>query len=579
MQKPLSTWKKAFRILAVGSVWISFTIASTLNAWAQTEPDLAKLALFEEFENLKSIDANQALSLAETIAADAGDPDLNLYFAEIALEVGEPTRSLEFLAPVIRTFGTQNAAFNLADPEATRAYELAARSHSQLGNDEAALQSALAALDAAIARLGDQNPALLDRLKSLKEQAATLRPELLPMLEELRLKIEEANRPKISRMSDLLLPPDTDAPSAVKVWFGTNRAATGSADPAQMFGSGRDGLSVGVLNVTIPPSHQAGRIERPSGWFFTEHLDPSKHVVLESVQVLTKAAFAEGCCGAEDKLLFIHGYNVSFHDGALRAAQLYYDLEFPGQAMYYSWPSHGTLYGYFSDANGVSASRPSIVEFLEIATQGEGKLHIVAHSMGNRYLISALEAFFREHPDRRIGQLVLAAPDVDRNALSAQFGNLEANSDGVTLYASKKDVALKVSHRVNGGRRAGDANGDLMRIEGLDTIDASLIEADSLGHSYFGDAPELLGDILGVVRLGWRPPERCGVIKREDGGEGDIWDVSPTGCPVQQIRAAGDLARLFGMQATEEARRRMDADDRAQQEFWIDVMNLIDARF
>ena len=220
MQKPLNTWKKAFRILAVGSVWISFTIASTLNAWAQTEPDLAKLALFEEFENLKSIDANQALLLATTIASDAGDPDLNLYFAQIALEVGEPTRALEFLAPVIRTFGTQNAAFNLADPEATRAYELAARSHSQLGNDEAALQSALAALDAAIARLGDQNPALLDRLKSLKEQAATLRPELLPMLEELRLKIEEANRPKISRMSDLLPPPDTDAPSAVKVWSG-----------------------------------------------------------------------------------------------------------------------------------------------------------------------------------------------------------------------------------------------------------------------------------------------------------------------------------------------------------------------
>ncbi|MGJ8586196.1 MAG: alpha/beta hydrolase [Marinosulfonomonas sp.] len=537
------------------------------------------MAAFAEFESLKASDPSQALALATRIVGNADDPALNLYFAEISLDLGDPTRSLEFLGPVIRTFGTQNAVFGLADPATTRAHDLAARSHSRLGNGEAAFQSALAALDAAMARLGDENPALLDRLEGLQAQAEILRPELMPKLEELRLKIEEANRPKISRMNDLLPPPGTDAPSAVKVWFGTNRALTGSTDPAQMFGSDRDELSVGVLNVTIPPSHQAGMIERPSGWFFTEHLDPAKHVVLESLHVMTNAAFAEGCCGPEDKLLFVHGYNVNFHDGALRAAQLYYDLEFPGQAMYYSWPSIGTLYGYFSDANGVLASRPSMVEFLDIATQGEGKLHIVAHSMGNRYLISALEAFFREHPDRRIGQLVLAAPDVDRNALSAQFGNLEDNSDGVTLYASKRDIALKVSHKVNGGRRAGDANGDLMRIEGLDTIDASLIEADSLGHSYFGDAPELLGDILGLVRLGWRPPERCGVIKREDSGVGDIWDVRPNRCPVQQIRAAGDLARLFGTQATEEARRRMDADDSAQQEFWINVMNLIEDRF
>ena len=130
----------------------------------------------------------------------------------------------------------------------------------------------------------------------------------------------------------------------------------------------------------------------------------------------------------------------------------------------------------------------------------------------------------------------------------------------------------------NGGSRAGDANGDLLRIEGLDTVDASLVEADSLGHSYFGDAPEMLGDILGLIRLGWQPPERCGVAIRADAVEGGVWDVKPDGCAVQVVRAAGDLMRLFGDSALDEAQRRMDMDGSARQEFWIGVMAVIEDR-
>lgn len=538
---------------------------------AQELPDMETLTMFAAYEERLAGDPGAALAMADSILARADDPDLRLRFAESALAVGNPTKALELLQPIVDGLERHGAAFDMTDPRATLALDLMSRAYAALGQRDAALTTALRAYNAAEARLGSTNPALLDRLKRLEPEIAELRPNLLAPVQAMRQTIEKGKEAKRNIG-------DTD-PTAVKVWFGTNRLATGATDPAQMFGSDRGELTVGSLTVTIPPGHMAGMIERPSGWFFTEHPDPAKHVVLESLKGMAQEAFAEGCCGDRDRLLFIHGYNVTFHDGALRAAQLAFDLEFPGEAMYYSWPSKASLYGYLSDSNGVLASRPAMETFFEMATRGEGKLHVIAHSMGNRYAIEALETFFLRHPDRRLGQLILAAPDVDRAELKARFPGLSAHTDGITLYASKHDKALQVSNMVNGGRRAGDANGELVRIAGLDTVDASLIEADTLGHSYFGDAPQLLGDILGVVRLGWSAPERCGVQNREvvDGG-GGVWDVRADGCRVSEVRTASDLMRIFGEEALGEAETRMSLDQDTMREFWLGVMDVIRER-
>ena len=553
------------------ATWIAGFLGATLigagQGLANELPDMETLTMFATYEDRLSGDPGAALAMADSILERADDPDLRLRFAESALATGNPTKALEILKPIIDGLDKHGAVFDAGDPRATLALDLAAEAYAALGQRQAALSMSLRAYNSAETRLGPSNPVLLERLKALEPEIAELQPSLLQVVQGMRETIERGQDPN----RDL----GGKDPTAVQVWFGTNRVATGSSDPAQMFGSERGDLTVGSLTVTIPPGHLAGMIERPSGWFFTEHLDPAKHVVLESLAALAQDAFAEGCCGERDRLLFIHGYNVTFHDGALRAAQLAFDLEFPGEAMYYSWPSKASLYGYLSDSNGVLASRPAMETFFEMATRGEGKLHVIAHSMGNRYAIEALETFFLRHPDRRLGQLILAAPDVDRAELRARFPGLSAHTDGITLYASKHDKALQVSNMVNGGRRAGDANGELLRIAGLDTVDASLIEADSLGHSYFGDAPALLGDILGVVRLGWAAPERCGVENREvvDGG-GGVWDVRPDGCQVQEVRAAGDLIRLHGADAMTEAQNRMSLDEGTMREFWLSVMDV-----
>lgn len=526
-------------------------------------PSLDAIQNFAQFEEQLALDPNAAFALADEMLIQSDDPDLRLIFGKAALEAAQADRALAYLMPL-------TDVFTPSDPRLTTTYDLLAQAYSNLGQMDQALNNEMLAYNSAEARMGDENSALLKRLDALKPKVAEQRPDMLPAIEQMRAVIIQGNTPGNDRSIA-----DGEA-TAVTVWFGTNRNVTGNDDPAQYFGTELSELAVGKLTVTIPPNHESGLIERPDGWFFTEHLDPAKHVVLAEVAQMTQDAFAAGCCDQNDRLLFIHGYNVSFHDGALRAAQLSFDLEFPGEMMYYSWPSQGSLYGYLTDASNVTPSRPAMEEYLEIATRGDKKLHIIAHSMGNQYLLAALESFLQTHPDRNIGQLVLAAPDVDRANFIARYDSFLDRVQGVTLYASKYDRALQVSRQVNGGRRLGDAASGVVQLAGMDTVDASLIETDLLGHSYFGDAPQLLGDILGLIKLGRRPSERCGVKQRVAAKDASLWDIQPEGCPVEQVRTAGDLIRLFGENARAEVQQRLEGapDDRLA--FWQGVMTVVD---
>ena len=48
-------------------------------------------------------------------------------------------------------------------------------------------------------------------------------------------------------------------------------------------------------------------------------------------------------------LFFLHGFNVSFEDAAIRAAQIGCDLKVPGATAFFSWPSRGSVAAYPAD--------------------------------------------------------------------------------------------------------------------------------------------------------------------------------------------------------------------------------------
>ena len=88
-------------------------------------------------------------------------------------------------------------------------------------------------------------------------------------------------------------------------------------------------------------------------------------------------------------------------------------------------------------------------------------------------------------------------------------------SSQVTLYASSADLALMASKQANGFRRAGDAS-PLTIVPGIDTVDASTLATDFLGHSYFGDHVSVISDIRCLLS-GTTPDGRYGLSKRADG--------------------------------------------------------------
>lgn len=69
----------------------------------------------------------------------------------------------------------------------------------------------------------------------------------------------------------------------------------------------------------------------------------------------------------------------------------------------------------------------------------------------------------------------------------------------MTLYASSDDLPLTLSRRFHDYPRAGEGVPHLIVANGIETIDATGIDTDMLGHSYFAQARPVIEDIASVV--------------------------------------------------------------------------------
>jgi esterase/lipase superfamily enzyme len=202
-----------------------------------------------------------------------------------------------------------------------------------------------------------------------------------------------------------------------------------------------------------------------------------------------------------DILLYVHGYNVSFDDAARRTAQLAYDLTFDGPAAFFSWPSRGTLEGYVADEDAASQSIPNILAFLQLLLRSPEvrRVHIIAHSLGARPLTNALLQLAPEE-SARIGEVILAAPDINAEVFTTQIApQLGGHGTRVTMYSSSKDRALEASAKFHAFPRAGMSGQWLLVLPPLETIDASRVDTDWLGHSYYASTKEVIDDLFLIV--------------------------------------------------------------------------------
>jgi esterase/lipase superfamily enzyme len=381
--------------------------------------------------------------------------------------------------------------------------------------------------------------------------------------------------------------------ATVRVFYGTNRAPSGEVKPALFYGKGRGDLQYGYLSVTIPQIHKEAELETQPRWAeYTFALDSAtlrrRYVLLDQITPLAKDAFVRALrqqikdSPSKDLFIFVHGFNNTFEDAARRAAQMAYDLDFDGTPLLYSWPSQGSATAYAVDEAAVGISGRKMADFLEtvVAQSGAERIHVLAHSMGNRALIEAMQTYLaKRSPEKRqhiFGQIVFTAPDVDRDYFVDAIESLRGAAERVTLYASGNDYALRSSQFLHGAPRAGTAGDAIIKLPGLDTIDMSAVPADALGHSYFAANS---GAIYDVFRLLWRgdpPPQRCGMSDK-GGGTLTVWWFNAEACKGDEILEAGVMLKRFGDLARAQVVANISTlTDPSQKKQWSLILKRLD---
>jgi esterase/lipase superfamily enzyme len=304
-------------------------------------------------------------------------------------------------------------------------------------------------------------------------------------------------------------------PRVVEFLFATTRAVSGNSYRVSFSGERGENLVFGAARVRVPEDHKIGKIELPSSIKFfgfeiyEQKLNPDEHFIIKEVRLLDDQALRDiiSAKASDEALVFIHGYNNSFDDSLYRMAQIVWDLQYRKVAVLFTWPSRGSTLDYIYDQQSALTASSSLSQLLKRLRESYGikRIHIIAHSMGNLLMMEALKGQIVVKDPIRIAELIMAAPDVDRDYYRLHAPEVRKICDGMTLYASSNDKTLQISRKLAGGiPRAGDVppSGPIL-VSGVDAIDVSVVGADLLGlnHDVFASHRQVMDDIGLVLNL------------------------------------------------------------------------------
>jgi hypothetical protein len=231
----------------------------------------------------------------------------------------------------------------------------------------------------------------------------------------------------------------------------------------------RSAPSLGFITVTVPgrASLEDNQLFRPREPNRLERIlrigptiDGERHYVFRDYDELPEDQFRDELTGKKRAFVYIHGYQEGLITAAFRAAQIKVVGEFEGQAMIFSWPSVAGLSegNYFEARRNALRSGEKLRAFLALTSEALGteELHIIAHSMGNFALLEALDDLAAEGAvtaGKPFDQIIMAAPDVSVLEYERLITDVRELARGATLYASRNDVALRLSRTACQRRR------------------------------------------------------------------------------------------------------------------------------
>lgn len=317
-----------------------------------------------------------------------------------------------------------------------------------------------------------------------------------------------------------------------KIYFVTNRNVVSDKIPVA-FGSEPSkqvsDLRIGYATYDLsqnPPARQGDIFLSPESKQESNHTSTGQRIAPDfSLFGELQAKMADRTPnGTPDTILFVHGFDYTFEDALVGAGLLKQRLSLGGfdraNMIVFTWPSDGKMVpevSYYNDRRDAKDSGQAggrallqLWSFLSKLTKDEmcrGRIHIVAHSMGNyvlRYAIQALINYVPAPPPTMFEQVLLLAADEDYDALELDFklSPLSHLAKRIHVYYNPNDIALDISHLTKGNPRRlgsrGPRNSSAIP-DSVILVDASNVDRwtdnDRDYHHYYLHSPEMAPDM------------------------------------------------------------------------------------
>jgi esterase/lipase superfamily enzyme len=287
-------------------------------------------------------------------------------------------------------------------------------------------------------------------------------------------------------------------------------------------------LTYGSVDVSSPPNRAMGQENFQSN---SANQNPTRHFALWDAFIAKSADELRDWIREKYKtpsLLYVHGFDNSFHDGAERLTQFTADSGQERAPILFSWPSDS--FRWFRTVPGIPLTSENYKKVENIGIASERYLaqmirellepsgyNVVAHSMGSKLFANAVifsslaQSLVPGQPSGRASglpvpveqenrpNLSLVAPDISTKEFVKLRAPLLTKVRRITIYCSD-DVVLDWSRKTNESddrlgfctkpRRASET------MEGVDFVRVCGSAIPNWGkHSYHLSAPEVIKDI------------------------------------------------------------------------------------
>ncbi|MBI1217075.1 MAG: alpha/beta fold hydrolase [Rhodobacteraceae bacterium] len=292
-----------------------------------------------------------------------------------------------------------------------------------------------------------------------------------------------------------------------QVFVGTTRTLNPETD---RFDSGRhEGMDYARVDVSVPPERKLGTITFPHR---NRAPDPRKDFLTTSDQIYTTpAAFRADLAralraepsGRHEAVVYVHGFNNTFAEGVYRIAQISHDLDVPGVAVHYAWPSAANPVNYAYDRDSVLFARDGLEQLLkQVAEAGADHILVVGHSMGALLVMETLRQMRLDGNAtfvRHLGGIVLISPDIDVDVFRTEALRIGTLPQPFVIFTSQRDHALELAARLTGQRHR---LGNLAGVAKVADLKVTVLDvgafSEGVGHFTAATSPALLR-ILGRV--------------------------------------------------------------------------------